>query len=104
MSAAAEVYNTAEWRELPRDGECVVAFLFGPAAGSCTDGPNHRHHVDPDDPWSRTVQVCASHHPKLEAALRSLRREPPWRRCTHEHRYPGAREACERRLNGLVTA
>lgn len=92
--------HTREWRELPRDGDCVVAFLFGEAAGPCA-GVMHRHHVVPGS--TRSVQVCASHHPRLEAALRHLL-EPVVRRrrCPHPpgtHRYPGAREACERRLN-----
>jgi hypothetical protein len=98
-----EAYYTRAWRELPRDGECVVAFLFGRTAGDCA-GAIHRHHVDPDDPESRSLQVCASHHPKLQAALRRLSARPTWRRCPHEHRYPGARVACEARLNGLVAA
>lgn len=96
-----EAYSSREWRDLPRDGECVVAFLFGLRAGRCS-GPIHRHHVDPPD--ERSVQVCRRHHPKLEAALRHLDDGPAWRRCTHEHRYPGAREACERRLNAAVAA
>lgn len=92
----AAVYSTRAWRELPRDGECVVEFLFGEAAGPC-DGPIHRHHVEP--PNERSVQVCEKHHPMLEAVRRRLSR---WKSCPHKpgvHRYPGAREACERRLN-----
>lgn len=96
-----EAYFTREWRELPRDGECVVAFLFGLRAGDCA-GPIHRHHVDPPD--ERSVQVCERHHPRLEAALRHLHEATPERRCTHEHRYPWAREACERRMNALQPA
>lgn len=95
----SEVYNTRAWRELPRDGECVVAYLFGDRAGAC-DGQIDRHHVDP--PHDRSIQVCKRHHPKLEAALRHLDDRPVWRRCPHRpgvHRYPGAREACERALN-----
>lgn len=96
-------YDRAEWRDLPRDGECAVAWLFGQAVGRC-DGAQHRHHVDPEDPDSRSFQVCAAHHPKLQAALRHLDDRPRWRSCRHEHRYPGSREACERRLNGDIAA
>lgn len=91
-------YNRAFWRELPRNGDCAVAFLFGEAVGPC-DGLMHRHHVDPDDPDSRSFQVCAGHHPSLQAVLRQLSRGRRWRRCPHPHRSREAREACERRLN-----
>jgi hypothetical protein len=94
-------YDKQAWRDLPRDGECIVAFLFGDSAGEC-HGRIDRHHVDPPHP--RSVQCCARHHPKLEAARRHLTEEPRqrWKPCPHPagtHRYPGAREACERRLN-----
>jgi len=95
-------YDRASWRELPRSGDCAVSFLFGGAVGPC-GGLMHRHHVDPDDPDSRSFQVCARHHPKLQSALRRLTSRPRWRTCNHEHRYPGAREACERRLNAAQT-
>jgi len=94
-------YQRQSWRDLPRDGECAVSWLFGQAAGPCS-GLIHRHHVDPDDPDSRSLQVCASHHPKLQAALRHLEDKPRWRRCRHEHRYPQARAECERRLNAVA--
>jgi hypothetical protein len=102
---ATSVYNTRSWRELPRD-YCAVEFLFGPAVGSCR-GLIGRHHVDPDDPDSRTVQTCAKHHPRLHAALRHLMDSPSWKRCPHKpgvHRYPGAREECERLLNRRLTS
>jgi hypothetical protein len=104
----ASVYHTSAWRELPRDGDCAVSFLFGPAVGPCR-GLTHRHHVDDEDPTSRSFQVCASHHPSLQAALRVLKRheEPSWRRCPHRpgtHRYPHAREACEAALNRVIAA
>lgn len=91
------VYNTAAWRDLPRTS-CVVEQLFGPAAGTCR-GVIHRHHVDPDDPWSRTVEVCAAHHPRVHAALRALLRRPKLG-CPHRpgaHRYDHARRECDRR-------
>lgn len=97
-----QVYNTRAWRELPRD-HCVVDLLLGGAAGPCRGLIGH-HHVDDTDPDSRTVQVCNSHHQKLQAALRSLKRQPEWKRCTHHHPYPGGKAECERRLNGLTAA
>ncbi len=93
----ATVYNRRAWRELPRDGDCVVSWLFGQVVGPCA-GTMHRHHVDPRDPDSRSVQVCASHHPSLQAALRRMMRGP--RGCPHRpgtHRYPWALEECERK-------
>ena len=48
---------------------------------------------DPDGP---TVWVCERHHPMLESLARRILK---WKRCTHAHRYPGAREACEQKLN-----
>ena len=95
------VYDSREWRELPRDGDCVVSFLFGEAAGPCR-GLITRHHVDPEDPSSRSFQVCIAHHNKVQTALRRLLKPPRWKRCPHKpgtHRYEGAKEACERRLN-----
>lgn len=88
------VYNTQRWRELPRT-ECIVEHLLGGAAGPCS-GLIHHHHVDPDDPYSRTVQVCASHHSTVHKVLRSLGRT---RRCPHRHPTRAGREACERKLN-----
>ena len=95
-------YNTRAWRALPRD-RCIVSVLFGDAAGPC-QGLIHRHHVDPDDPRSRSVPCCASHHPKLQAALRFLLRTPRRRVCRHRHMTLAAREQCERRLNRQAAA
>jgi len=96
----SEIYSTAAWRDLPRN-YCAVALLLGPTVGLCSGLIAH-HHVDPEDPHSRTVQVCNSHHSKLHAVLRFFADpERGWKRCPHNgaHRYPGAKEACERRLN-----
>jgi hypothetical protein len=94
--------HTREWRDLPRDGDCVAEFLFGEAAGPC-HGVMHRHHVRPSDPTSRTYLACASHHPVIEAFLRRLlaRADRMLRRrsCPHRHVTREAREQCERRLN-----
>ena len=90
------VYNTQRWRDLPRD-YCVIDELFGDAAGPCA-GLIHHHHVNPQDPDSRTVQVCASHHPRIHSLLRRFD-AGEHRRCGHRHRYDHARRECERRLN-----
>lgn len=91
------VPNTRAWRELPRL-RCAVAELVG---GSCA-GRIHRHHVHPlslgGDPCGRTIEVCARHHPMLEALLRRVH-QPEWKRCRHTHRSREGRELCERRLN-----
>jgi hypothetical protein len=90
------VYNSQRWRELPRT-ECVIHVLLGDATGPC-GGLIHHHHVHPDDPGSRTVQVCDRHHPKMHAIIRGLSTQKI-RRCPHRHVTPEARAACERRLN-----
>ena len=95
-------YDKRSFRNLPRE-RCAVSELLG--LGDCR-GLIHRHHVDPSDPDSRTLEVCNRHHQKLHAALRALSvPERVWKRCPHKpgtHRYPGAREACERRLNAVI--
>lgn len=93
------VYNSQSWRQLPRT-RCLVSVLLGAAAGPCR-GDVHRHHVDPHDPESRTVEVCAAHHSRIHAVLRSLG-SSRWRRCPHQHRSRESREACERRLNAAA--
>lgn len=91
-------YMRRAWRELPRD-YCIVHILLGDVAGPCS-GLIHHHHVDPADPDSRTVQVCNGHHQRIHAALRALSgSQRRWKRCRHRHAYPGARAACEARLN-----
>lgn len=88
------VYNRQQWRDLPRD-YCIVSELLGDAAGPCR-GLIHHHHVDPMDAESRTVQVCASHHPRIHSFLGRVGRV---RRCPHRHPTRAGRDACERRLN-----
>lgn len=100
------VYSDTRWAEardaaLTRDGSrCSVSRLFG---GQCHP-VLHAHHVVPveecDDPFDvdNLVTACQSHHPMLEAMRRYLSRKQEPRRCPHNHRYPGAREACERRM------
>jgi hypothetical protein len=104
------VYDKRSFRNLPRE-VCTVEALLGDAVGPCT-GLIHLHHSDPEDPSSKLVAVCAGHHPKLHALLRGLtmgteRSQTAWKPCPHPpgtHRYPGAREACERRLNRVAAA
>lgn len=98
-----EIYNTRSWRNLPRNGLCAVAELLG-LENQCS-GPLHRHHVHPlsegGDPLGRTTLVCEKHHPTLEKLGREFR-HPHWKPCPHKpgtHRYPGAKESCERLLN-----
>ena len=96
-----QAYDRRNFRSLPRD-YCEVAYLLGPTAGECS-GYIHRHHVDPADPDSRTLQVCNTHHQRLHAALRHLEApERRWKPCPHPpgtHIYEGAREMCERYQN-----
>lgn len=98
---AHAVYSTSAWRTLPRTGNCVLADLL---PDSC-HGQLHRHHVHPvtagGDPLGSTVLVCAHHHPTLEAMARAAL---GWKACPHRpgtHRYPGAKDECERRLNSV---
>ena len=93
------VYDKRSFRNLPRE-QCAVADLFGPTVGECK-GYIHRHHVDPSDPDSRTIEVCNRHHQRLHAGLRALQEPRKWKTCNHRHRYAWAKEECERRLNGL---
>jgi len=93
----------AEIREriLERDGFCSGRFLGGPCSAVLDV-----HHILPreeggtDEP-SNLMVLCHSHHPQLEAMRRAIlkRKRRAWRHCHHAHPYPGAREACERRLN-----
>lgn len=90
-------------RVIARDGGCSGRFL----GGACSEIIDV-HHILPreeggTDEMDNLMALCHAHHPMLEALRRSiLRRRPSHRRCRHRHVYPGAREECERRLNGLV--
>jgi hypothetical protein len=97
-----QTYDKRSFRNLPRE-ECVIELLLGEAAGPCR-GLVHRHHVDPEDPHSRTVCVCNGHHQRLHAVLRTLDASPQWKTCNHVHRTREGREACERRLNAITAA
>lgn len=98
------VYDRRSFRNLPRE-RCELEHLFGPIIGPCK-GLIHLHHTDPDDPESRLLQICASHHSKLHAALRALLTpsEPEWKTCHHIHRTAEGKAACERRLNRVDRA
>lgn len=105
----ARFYHSPEWRAvaalaIERDGRrCTVSRLLG---GSCSPRL-HAHHLDrAGDPLDvdNVATACDRHHPRWEAVRRAVveRRPPRRRRCPHQHRYPGAREACERRLNAAA--
>jgi hypothetical protein len=94
-------YNESRWRGLSRNGICAVGELLGK---ECS-GPLHRHHVRPlsagGESYGRTVLVCESCHPKLEALARRVWRQAKWKTCPHHHQTRESREACERRLNSV---
>jgi hypothetical protein len=101
-------------RVLERDGYlCAVGRLFG-LEHQCSDVLDVHHRqarrtggTNDDD---NLYVLCRRHHLKIEAMLRRLERGEdivPWVRCPHKpgvHRYPGAREACERNLNRRASA
>lgn len=95
----------AEIRErvLERDSfRCSGRFLGGECSAVLDV-----HHILPRDEGGtddedNLLTLCHRHHPVLEALRRAILKRRGWRRCPHPpgtHRYPGAREACERRLN-----
>lgn len=99
-------YSSASWRALSAqarardDNRCTVSRLLG---GDCSRHLDAHHLVPVREDNSRAydidnvITVCDRHHPQLEALRRSVvRKRVP--RCRHRHVYPGAREACERRL------
>jgi hypothetical protein len=99
------IYDDIRWRGvreevLSRDGNCVLSWL-----GPCS-GPLQVHHRSYDNPFDEgeLVTVCRKHH----GAADQLRRfTTKWRTCPHKpgtHRYPGAKEACERHLNRELIA
>lgn len=109
-------YSSARWRAISaqaraRDEQrCTVARLLG---GDCS--PHlHAHHLTPvgeDDTRAydldNIVTTCAKHHPRLEALRRFVLHEDPrpeHPHCPHKHLYPGAREACERRMARQLAA
>lgn len=110
------IYDSPAWQRtreivLARDGSrCTIARLIG---GDCHPRLDCHHLVpvseggDPFDP-ENVVTACASHHPMIEAFRRRFiaafltSPEPTRIRCRHQHRYPGAREECERRLARLA--
>jgi len=94
-------------RVLTRDGSrCTVGWLLGGACSETLDV----HHIVPreeggTDDEDNLMTACHRHHPMVEAVRREVLRRRGHRRCPHgpgAHRYPGAREACERRLNAAA--
>lgn len=91
-------------RVIARDGGCSGRFL----GGLCSEVIDVHHILPRDhggtDDDDNLMALCHVHHPMLEALRRSIleRRARSYRRCRHKHFYPGAREECERHLNGMV--
>lgn len=93
-------------RILERDGHrCAVGQLFG-LEHECSPilDVHHRkaRRTGGTEDDSNLYVLCRRHHGPVEAMLRRLERGEPvegLKRCPHNHRYPGAREACERKLN-----
>ena len=102
------------WDELralaiERDGSrCTVGWLLG---GQCHETLDVHHLIPREqggtDTLDNVITACHTHHPMVEAIRREVMRRRGWRRCPHKpgvHRYPGAKEACERMLNRDVAA
>jgi 5-methylcytosine-specific restriction endonuclease McrA len=108
-----EGWKATRKRVLERDAyTCAVGLLFG-LEDECSDVLDVHHRKarrsggTNDD--ENLYVLCRRHHSMVEAMLRRLERGEEitsgrLRRCAHDHRYPGAREACERRLNDVVAA
>lgn len=104
---ATTLYDTSRWRAyrsrvLADDAECAFARI----AGGCS-GALHVHHIDPVSEGGAPfptedgrLVLCAAHHSWLHGWMR--RKQPKWKRCTHNHRYAYARRDCERRLNSVA--
>lgn len=97
-----DTWEIIRTRIIERDRGCSGRFLGG-RCSSVLDV----HHIKPrteggSDEDDNLMALCHVHHPQLEGLRRAILRRRPWRRCPHEHRYPGAREACEQRLNRLA--
>lgn len=98
-----ENWEDTRARIIARDGGCSGRFL----GGICSEVIDV-HHILPrgeggTNEDENLMALCHVHHPTLEALRRALlKRRQPRRVCRHRHVYPGAREACERRLNALA--
>lgn len=97
-----ETWTETRARVLAREKICNGRFL----GGRCSPVLDV-HHILPreeggTDEDENLLVLCHRHHPMLEALRREILKRRGWKRCTHKpgvHRYPGAREACERNLN-----
>jgi hypothetical protein len=95
-----DTWENIRERILARDEGCNGRFLGGECSATLDV-----HHILPREEGGADVEenlmvLCHRHHPMLEAIRRAiLKRRAPRRVCPHQHRYPGAREACERQLN-----
>lgn len=98
-----ETWTEIRARILARDAGCSGRFLGG-ACSATLDV----HHIRPreeggTDADENLMVLCHRHHPMLEAIRKAiLQRREPRKTCRHRHPYPGAREACERRLNRIA--
>ncbi len=97
----SDTWEDTRARIIERDRGCSGRFL----GGQCSPVLDV-HHIRPrseggGDEDDNLMALCHSHHPQLEALRNAIlgRREQARRHCHHKHPYPGAREACERRLN-----
>ena len=99
-----ETWTEIRARVLAREQACNGRFLGGPCSAVLDV-----HHIRPRDEGGTDADdnlmvLCHRHHPTIESLRRAIlaRRGQAWKRCPHPagtHRYKGARDACERRLN-----
>lgn len=107
METSALTWDDLRALVLERDGSrCTVGWLLGGACHETLD----IHHITPQaeggsDHPDNLMTACHSHHPMVEAVRREVMRRRGHRFCPHRpgtHRYPHAREECERRLNAMA--
>lgn len=96
-----EKWEDIRARVIARDAGCSGRFLGGPCSQTLDVHhiiPRDRGGTDEDD---NLMCLCHRHHPMIESLRMAIlsKRPPRAIKCRHAHRYPGAREACERRLN-----
>jgi hypothetical protein len=94
-----ETWESIRERIIARDRGCSGRFLGGRCSAVIDV-----HHITPreeggTDEDENLMALCHTHHPQLESLRREILRRRAPKRCNHDHRYPWAREECERRLN-----
>lgn len=98
-----ENWEDIRTRVLARDQRACSARFLGGGCSTVLDV----HHILPreeggTDEDENLLTLCHRHHPMMEALRRAILKRRGWRPCPHKigvHRYPGARETCERTLN-----